>query len=224
MSDSLTIALVAAFTSAFVASGILVGYTWWQRRQERKAILLTYTTELVEALSRTVMYYDQRSKGGISFSSIYEGTDSNTLARLIHLVDEPEVVSAMFGLKERLFQILRHVEEASSMAAEWDVLSKTREDFVKRYGLTDDRTKDLTDRSQEAFTRAYHAQGRALAFFAFADMFTWMETIVQYVKKKVGGRQIAELESKLYKAQKDKMEVDLALEKGQVSAQPHPST
>jgi hypothetical protein len=217
MSDPLTIALVAAFTSAFVASGILFVYTWWQRRQERKAILLTYATEFVEALFRTTMYYDQKSKSTISISAIYEGTDSNTLTRLIHLVAEPEVISAVFKLKERYFQIQRHLGEASSMAAEWHLLSETREDFVERYEAEDERTVEVTDRLREAHKRAFNAQERALVYFKFAEMFSWTETIVQYVKKKAKSRQIDELEKMLYEAKRNKLRADLELATGAVS-------
>ena len=203
--------LIAAFISAVVASGILVGSAWWQRRQERRAVLLVYASELVLAFSRIATYYVQRSGKTISYSDVYQFTDSNTLTRIVNLVADPAVIYAIVRLKEKYFQIGRYVRLASTMAAEWRVLDNTSQEYVRRYGVEDARTKDIRDRAQEAHSRAIHAQGTALAFFEFEMMFEWTKTFLEYVKRNVTGRQIDELQTRLYQAQRDKLAAELRL-------------
>jgi len=74
-------AILAALIGAVVSSGIIALASLLQRRRQRKALLVAFTTDLVERFMRATLYYNQIRKGEISYSALYEATDPNTLVK-----------------------------------------------------------------------------------------------------------------------------------------------
>lgn len=210
---TLTILLISSITAALVSSGFLALDYHKRRIRARKALLMAYVTELVELFARTVMYYNQRLEHGISYSALYQVSEENMLSGFAGVVDHPRVIHAIVRLKERYFQIQRHIIEASKLATEYSVQGARHQMLLDQYGPKDKRVKKAQDLSQEAIIRARHAQGRAIAFFAFEEMIDWTKIVINYAKREIDSVDVYGLERLFYQKIKEKYEADLEQKK-----------
>ena len=216
--ETLYTLLISSIVAALVSSGFLVWDDRRRRIRARKALLMAYMTELVELFARTVKYYNQRLEHGISYSSLYEVSEENMLSDFASVVDNPRVIHAIVRLKERYFQIQRHISEASKLATEFSVQETRYKNLLNQYGRDDECVRQAQDRSQEAIIRAKHAQSRALAFFAFEAMIDWTKIVIGYAEREINSAEIYELERFFYQRIKEKYEADLKQVKGTGSA------
>ena len=200
--------ILAALIGAVVSSGIIAVAGLLQRSRQRKALLVAFTTDLVERFMRATMYYNQIRIGSISYSALYEATDPNMLAKLAEVIKDQNIVHTIVELKGKYFQIQRHVVEASKFAAEQSLQKIKYEDLKQTLGPKDPLTIQAEKDLREASTRAHGAQSRAIAFFDFDDMQNGTKILINYTKKHVGGPSIASLEAKLNERLKEKEEID----------------
>lgn len=209
MAEPSSTIFIASLTAAIVSSGFLVCYYILTRQRERKALLMAYFTELVGLFERTVLYYCQRREGGISYSALYEASDSNMLARFAGVVDDPEIINAIIRLKSIYYQIQRHALEASKLASEIPIQQFKYEKALKEFGDNDSETIKLKDELNYINLKASHAQSRAIAFIAFDEIVAYTQRIIDYAKKKVRSPEINKLEVSFYKKTIDKYKTDL---------------
>lgn len=200
--------ILAALIGAVVSSGIIAITGLLQRSRQRKALLVAFTTDLVERFMRATMYYNQIRKGAISYSALYEATDPNTLVKLAEVIKDQDIIHTIVELKGSYYQIQRHVLEASGFAAEQTLQKVKYEDLKQTLGLDHPHTVQAEKDLREISTRAHGAQSRAIAFFDFEDMFSGTKTLINYTKKHAGGPSIAFLEAKLNQRLKEKEEID----------------
>jgi len=200
--------ILAALIGAVVSSGIIAVASLLQRSRQRKALLVAFTTDLVERFMRATMYYNQIRIGAISYSALYEATDPNMLAKLAEVIKDQDIIHTIVELKGSYYQIQRHVLEASEFAAEQALQSDKYEALKQTLGPENPRTVQAEEDLGEVSTRARGAQSRAIAFFNFNDMFSGTKTLINYTKKHVGGPSIASLEAKLNERLKEKEEID----------------
>ena len=211
MGPLLSVPLLSAAIAALVSASLLVGFSLWQRNREKKALLLAYATELVEAFRRTVMYYQQHSEGQLSYLALYEATDATTLGKLASVVDNPDIIYAVVRLKERYTQIQQDVLEASKSAAESSVQAAESKFTRETQWVTGETVLEPDDELEDSLLRVEHAQSKALAFFdeeTFDSMVRWTETFIGYTKKSVRGRLLSDLERKLNQSIADKRKID----------------
>lgn len=201
-------AILAALIGAVVSSGIIAVAGLLQRRRQRKALLVAFTTDLVKRLMRATLYYNQIRKGEISYSALYEATDPNTLVKLAEVIKDQDIIHTIVELKGNYYQIQRLVLEASKFAAEQTLEKIKYEDLKQTLESEHPDTVQAEKDLREVSTRAHGAQSRAIAFFNFDDMLSGTKTLFNYTKKHVGGSSVAFLEAKLNKRLKEKEEID----------------
>ncbi len=200
--------ILAALIGALVSSGIIALAGLCQRSQQRKALLVAFTTDLVERFMRATMYYNQNRTGSISYSALYEATDPNMLAKLAEVIKDQDIMHTIVKLKGSYYQIQRHVLEASKFAAE-QTLQKVKYEYLKQtLGPEADRTIKAKEYLQEVSTRAHGAQSIAIVFFDFDDMLARTKTLINYAKMHAGGLSMASLEAKFNERLKEKEEID----------------
>ena len=200
--------ILAALIGAVASSGIIAISNLIQRSRQRKALLVVFTTDLVERFMRATMYYNQIREGAISYSALYEATDPNTLVKLAEVIKDQDILHTIVELKGGYYQIQRHVLEASKFAVERTMQKVKYEDLMQTLGPEHPDTVQAEKDLREANTRAHGAQARAIAFFKFEDMFKRTNKLINYAKKHVGGSSIASLEEKLNQRLKEKEEID----------------
>ncbi len=200
--------ILAALIGAVVSSGIIAVNSLLQISRQRKALLVLITTDLVERFMRATMYYNQIRQGAISYSTLYEATDPNTLVKLAEVIKDHDIMHTIVELKGSYYQIQRHVLEASKFAAEQTLQKIKYEDLKQTLGPEHHDTIHAEKDLREVSARAHVAQSRAIAFFKFDDMFSGTKTLINYTKKHVGGPSIASLEEKLNQRLKEKEEID----------------
>ena len=201
-------AILAAFIGAVVSSGIVAIAALLQQRRQRKALLVAFTTDLVERFMRATLYYNQIRTDEISYSALYEATDPNALVKLAEVIKDQDIIHTIVELKGDYYQIQRHVLEASKFAAELTLQNIKYEYLKQKLGPKHPDTIQAEEDSIEISTRARAAQSRAITFFKFDDMLSWTKTLFNYTKKHVGGPSLAFLEEKLNERLKEKEEID----------------
>jgi hypothetical protein len=93
----------------------VINIYWSHRSRKREAAGLTLilAAEFITGFNRCVTYYDQSSKGEISYSSLFILSDASVLSKFATLVAKADIVMAAIDLKSYFFQIERHAEAAS---------------------------------------------------------------------------------------------------------------
>ncbi len=198
----------AALIGAVVSSGIIAVAGLLQRSRQRKALLVAFTTDLVERFMRATMYYNQNRTGAISYSALYEATDSNMLAKLAEVIKDQDIIHTIVELKGSYYQIQRHVLEASEFAAEQTLKKVKYEDLKQTLGPKNPRTIKAETDLREVSIIAHGAQSRALAFFGFDDMLAKTKTLINYAKMYAAGPYIVSLEAKFNERLEEKEEVE----------------
>jgi predicted RNA binding protein with dsRBD fold (UPF0201 family) len=149
--------ILAALIGAVVSSGIIAVTGLIQRNRQRKALLVVFTTDLVERFMRATMYYNQIRKGAISYSALYEATDPNTLVKLAEVIKDQNIIHTIVELKGNYYQIQRHVLEASKFAAEQTLQNVKYEDLKQTLGPKHPHTVQAEKDLQEVSARAHGA-------------------------------------------------------------------
>jgi len=165
-----------------------------QARKELKSLILAFASEFTFAFARCVKYYDQSQKGEISYSGLFDFTDTSILSRFAIVNTQPKVVAAIMGLKSHYFQIRRHVDDAGKFA-------------VQATRLADDNEQE-----KKLMKAAVHAQRTALAFFfsSYDDIVRKTEIIIEEAKKISPANTVNDLEQKFKNAKNKKSEIDAA--------------
>ena len=97
-------AILAAFIGAVVSSGIVAIAALLQQRRQRKALLVAFTTDLVERFMRATLYYNQIRTDEISYSALYEATDPNALVKLAEVIKDQDIIHTIVELKGVYFK------------------------------------------------------------------------------------------------------------------------
>lgn len=199
---------MAALIGALVSSGIIALAGLCQRGQQRKALLIAFTTDLVERFMRATMYYNQNRTGSISYSALYEATDPNMLGKLAEVIKDQGIIHTIVKLKGSYYQIQRHVLGASEFAAK-QTLQEIKCEYLKQtLEPKNPRIIEAEEDLQEVSIIARNAQSRALAFFEFDVMLTRTKTLINHAKMHAAGPSITSLEAKLNERLKEKEEID----------------
>jgi len=81
--------------------------------RQQKALLVLFIQEFTLLLRRASMYYRQYIEGPVSFSTLFETSDSSTFIKLAEVTDNIKIIETALMLKSDFFQVLRHAERAS---------------------------------------------------------------------------------------------------------------
>lgn len=200
--------IFSALIGAVVSSGIIILTGLVQRTRQRKALLVVFTTDLVGRFMRATMYYNQNRKGAISYSTLYEATDPNTLVKLAEVIKDQDVINTIVELNGDYYQIQRHVLEASKFAVEQSLQEIICEDLIKSRGAKHPKAVEAKEYLQEVKSRAFGAQSRAIAFFDFEKTLKGTKELLKYTKKHAGGSYIDSLEEKFKQRLEEKKEAD----------------
>jgi hypothetical protein len=98
---------VLTFFGAIIGAGIMVAYYRRSDRRQEKALLVLFIQEFVLLFKRCGMYYHQMAHQSVSFSSLYEATDSSTLEKLATVCSNQDVLSTILQLKANFFQVIK---------------------------------------------------------------------------------------------------------------------
>ena len=175
-------------------AGVNIYFTKRQSKKELRSLILAFASELIFAFVRCVKYYEQSRKLEVSYSGLFDFTDSSILSRFAVVNTQPEIVTAIVDLKSHYFQIRRHVEEASKFAAQANRLAEEEKD------------------KERLMKAAIHAQGTALAFFfsSYEDIVRKTSLILDEAKKISSKKVVDDLEQKFREAEQKKLEIDKA--------------
>jgi hypothetical protein len=144
---------LASFVTALFAAiiGALLGikYSSLISNRQEKAILVLLLQEFTMLLSRTTTYYEQSLNGNVSFSTLFEVSDSSTFTKLAELEKNSEIIKTALKLKADFFQVVRYANKASECIAQKKMAEVSGND-------------ELAKRKKE---EASFAQAIALIFF-----------------------------------------------------------
>ena len=157
-----------------------------QKRKEHKALVLAFTSELISAFCRCVKYYKQQSKDTISYSTLFDFTDSSALAKFATVSDDPEMIAGIVELKSKYYQARRHFDAASKYI------------FEKSF---------VSDPFEEANlgNKGAYAQGAGLAFFESSYEVLERESnrLVKTALRLVPGKTTSDLSDRYQKAKEE---------------------
>jgi len=137
--------LIIPFISALVAAYLAIKYSAYVSNRQEKAILVLFAREMLLQFRRSGMYYRQHLEDKISYSTLFEITDSSAFVKFAELVKNNKVLNACIVLKATFFQVIRYTDKAS------EAISR--------------RITDNKDIALEASSQAKHFQLMALNFF-----------------------------------------------------------
>jgi hypothetical protein len=75
--------------------------------------ILLFVQEFMLLFRRCTMYYEQMLNGSISFSTLYEATDTGTLEKLTEIISDHNVLKTIIKIKADFFQVIRWAHRAS---------------------------------------------------------------------------------------------------------------
>ena len=151
---------MTVIVSALIGALAVILYYQYRVRQQKKSLIVVFATELVLVFERCILYLEQANRNEISYSALFQATDSTAISTLASVTNNPDVVRAIVELKAIYFQIARHVERAS------EYTTRSEEIFVP---LKTSRDLDLIrmeeSKKKELQQKAHIAQSMALGFF-----------------------------------------------------------
>lgn len=109
---------VAALFAAIIGALLGIKYSSLISNRQEKAILVLLLQEFTMLLSRTTTYYEQSLNGNISFSTLFEVSDSSTFTKLAELEKNSEIIKTALKLKADFFQVVRYANKASECIAQ----------------------------------------------------------------------------------------------------------
>jgi hypothetical protein len=177
--------VISIFTGSL--AGVVVSIYYQRKRQggERRSLILAFCVEFISTFERCVLYYKQKQKDLVSFSSLFDFTDSSILSKYASVCTRPKTIQSIVELKESFYQIRRHVEMASEFALK--ILEKP-EGF-----------------EQEVLKKnASKAQSIALIFFRdhFDKILRNIDLLIETAKKEAPGVFTNDLSERFQKAKK----------------------
>lgn len=192
-------AIIGAIVGALAGALTTLGIQKRQADREYSALIIAFAIEAVHGFARCVKTYEHYSKlktSGqyeASFGAIFSFTDATIFSKFASVTDKPEVVSAIVDLKDRYFQVGRHMEEVSMLASEADSLK---------------RKKD--PKTEERFEETRRAQERTLSFFgnSYEKIKNQTAIILNAAKNIVPGKETTELSDQFTKAILKKADID----------------
>jgi len=105
--------LIIGLGAAIIGAGSVILYNTHMTNREKKALVLVFAKEFMLLFKRCSMYYEQSLKGAISFSTLFQSTDSATLTKLAEVAPNVSVVETIVELKADFFQVIRWADWAS---------------------------------------------------------------------------------------------------------------
>jgi hypothetical protein len=114
-----TILAYIIFTAVAAFAGSIAGYKYFSMvsHRQQKAILVLLIQEFSLMIKRCVMYYSQFLKGAVSFSALFEISDSSTFNKLVELTENMDCIKHATEFKAGVFQAVRYVNRASELIA-----------------------------------------------------------------------------------------------------------
>lgn len=112
--------MIAVFTvlAGVIGGCLVIFYQIYVRRKQEKTIVHLYSLEFLLLFSRCAMYYDQMLKPAISFSTLFETTDSGTALKLAEVRVKPSILDTIIKLKANFFQVIRYAHLANRIDPE----------------------------------------------------------------------------------------------------------
>jgi hypothetical protein len=198
-------AVIGALTAAITTSLLSFFIQRRKTKAEHRSLLLLIANEIVLNYERCVIYTNQAKDGVVSFSGIFNFTDSDTVARFVAVTKSPSLISAIMKLKFTYYQVGRHVENASKFAFEAE---EARSD-LQRLGSMSGEIKDTEYGILRA--SASRAQRTAIAFFTgaphnpnkFDEVDRDMGIIVEATRKECPGSAAEDLHKQFEEKRKE---------------------
>jgi hypothetical protein len=110
--DALTLAIFTIIGGA-IGGFIAVFYNSYSTFRQEKALVLLFVQEFMLLFKRCTMYYEQMLKGSVSFSTLYEATDSGTLEKLAEIISDHNILKTIIKIKADFFQVIRWAHRSS---------------------------------------------------------------------------------------------------------------
>lgn len=151
---------MTVIVSALIGALAVILYYEYRVRQQKKSLIVVFATELVLVFERCVLYLEQANRNEISYSALFQATDSTAISILASVTNNPDVVRAIVELKAIYFQIALHAQRAS------EYITGSEEIFVPMKTSRDlDFIRTEESRKKELQQKAHIAQSMALGFF-----------------------------------------------------------
>jgi hypothetical protein len=114
--DALTLAALTILGGT-IGGFIAVFYNSFSTFRQEKALILLFSQEFMLLFKRCTMYYEQMLKGSVSFSTLYEASNTGTLEKLAEKILDYNVLKTIIKLKADFFQVIRWAHRASRQDA-----------------------------------------------------------------------------------------------------------
>ena len=146
MIANIIVPLIAGFGGVYLG----IRYSELITKRQEKAALVLILQEYYMLLKRTTMYYEQMLKQKVSFSTLFEISDSSTFNKLVEVCKDNKIIKTVLRLKANFFQVVRYANKASESMALSNVAAASGNEKV------------AVSKQKEAL----FAQSMAITFFA----------------------------------------------------------
>ena len=196
--------LISVLASGLFGALLVFILTWMSEKHRRnlakRAVLTAYAVELVEMFCRMVMIEIGFKKDNkFSFSELYETNDSQMLASLSQNIDNSSIVYNVIKLKERYFQIQRHLRNSSNLA--YKAYAQGKIDNIMRSATSAPGKDCKIDNSEyhpdSLWVEATIACGTSIEFFDYQEMYRMTDEYLLYVENIIDSPFIRKLRNKL---------------------------
>lgn len=156
---------------------LLLAWNVYVRKTQEKALIQTFIKEFLLLYNRCTMYYDQMTRDKISYSTLFEISDSGMVTKLAELTNEPSIIETVMKLKADFFQVIRwaHMMSKGVESTIWKTIPDPNNHNRKI------RIKQITTVSQPDLD----AQSKAMVFFVgeATSVDNFRERYKDYTKK-----------------------------------------
>jgi hypothetical protein len=114
--DAFTLAILTIFGGT-IGGLIAIFYSSYSSFQQEKALILLFCQEFMLLYKRCAMYYEQMLKNSVSFSTLYEASNTGTIEKLAEKISDYDILRSIIKLKADFFQIIRWAHRASRQDA-----------------------------------------------------------------------------------------------------------
>jgi signal transduction histidine kinase len=104
---------ISALILALAATFLLIAFNTHRTNRQKKALILLFAKEFMLLFERCKNYYNQMLIGGQSKSTLFEISDSTTVAKLGEVGTNISVIEAIMTLKANFFQVIRWAHMAT---------------------------------------------------------------------------------------------------------------
>ena len=107
------ILIILTLTAGF--AGSIAGYKYFSMvsHRQQKAVLVLLIQEFSLMIKRCTMYYSQSLNRTVSFSTLFEISDSSTFNKLVELTEDMDCIRHATEFKAGVFQAVRYANKAS---------------------------------------------------------------------------------------------------------------